>query len=259
MARVCVRHPFQHSDNLCGHCGLEFCRDCLVYPKGPKKPALCVSCALAASGVRANAAIQPAMSRRELKRRLKERQAELAALAKLEREPEPIPPIANPFTPGWAVNDDPPPLEPHELETIEEPSLPAPPPPAPVVPASAAGVVDPVAPADPAEPAAPVELVAPPPAPVPPVAPSRPEPVVANVAPTLADLLPSVGAATAPDEGVDPLAELAQLPTPTDAQPTPERKRSLPFLRWREEPEDDGREASEMIAWLDEVFAPRDH
>ena len=40
MARVCVRHPFELSDNFCSHCGLEFCRDCLVYPAATKKRAL---------------------------------------------------------------------------------------------------------------------------------------------------------------------------------------------------------------------------
>lgn len=239
MARVCVRHPFQHSDNLCKHCGLEFCRDCLVYPKGPKKPALCVSCALAASGVRSSAANRPALSRRELKRRLKERQAELAALARLEREPEPIPPITNPFSPGWAVNEDPPPLEAHELETSEDAPLPPPPSPAPA-PAAAPAMAA----------AMPPEVLTVPPAP------SRHEPVVADVAPTLADLLPSVGTA-APEQPAEQLAALAELPTPADPEPVPERRRSLPRLRWRDEPEDDGREASEMIAWLDEVFAPR--
>ena len=73
MARVCVRHPFELSDNFCSHCGLEFCRDCIVYPKGPKKPALCVACALAASGVRSTAATHAPISKRELKRRMKER------------------------------------------------------------------------------------------------------------------------------------------------------------------------------------------
>ena len=224
MARVCVRHPFELSDNFCSHCGLEFCRDCIVYPKGPKKPALCVSCALAASGVRTTAATHPPITKRELKRRMKERHDEARVLAMHEREPAPISPITNPFTPGWAVG-----TEEHPAETVGEPHP---------------GAVAALAP--------PVRAPEPPPA---------PDDFVRTEPPTLADLLPSVPPApsvTSSDHALSSLADLA------DHQPEPEqdedrKPRSLPLLR-RREPEkvDDGAGASEMIAWLDEVFAPKD-
>jgi hypothetical protein len=223
MTRVCVRHPFEHSENMCGHCGLEFCRDCLVPPAKSRKYALCVSCALAAGGVRSTAGNRPAMSKREIKKRLKERAAEDKAMARLERRAEPLPPIENPFPPGWAITD-------------EEPvTLPPPPPPPP----------------DPrAEPFPDVE----PPRPVadPPL--DRP--------PTLADLLPSMGQR----EDATTTA-LAGLPTREqelgwDGQGEPEEpdrtRRGLNLLRRREAEPDDSQDASEMIAWLDEVFAPRD-
>jgi hypothetical protein len=220
MARVCVRHPFEHSDNLCGHCGLEFCRDCLVFPNGPRKHALCVPCALAASGVRSTAGNAPSMSKRELKKRLKERNDEIKALARLERQAAPLPPIENPFSPGWALGDD-----------------------------------------DVAAGGAP-----PPPPPPPPPARDEPEATVEEApvqrAPTLADLLPTM----APREG-STVAALASLPTREqelgwNEQGDPEEpdrsRRGLPFLRRNEPEPDTSKEASEMIAWLDEVFAPRE-
>jgi hypothetical protein len=214
MTRVCVRHPFEHSDNLCGHCGLEFCRDCLVHPAGSRKHALCVPCALAASGVRSTAGRAPTLSKRELKKRVKERQEEEKALARLQRNVDPMPPIENPFTPGWAMSDD--------VPVVEELPISLPPPPPP-----------------------PVEQVG---------------PVVADErAPTLADLLPSM------QPRAEPSVELAALPTREqqlgwDQQGEPEEPdRSRRGLLRRREPEpDDGRETSEMIAWLDEVFAPRE-
>jgi hypothetical protein len=219
MARVCVRHPFEHSENLCSHCGLEFCRDCLVHPRGSRKVALCVQCALAASGVRTNAAIQPTLSKRELKKRIKERQEEAKAMARLERQAEPLPSISNPFSPGWAVEDASP-----------APSLPPPPPP--------------------------------------PTPAWEPEPAMAPAAPsvdrqpTLADLLPSM--AVRED---DAAASLASLPTREqelgwDQSGDPEEpdrsRRGINLLRRREAEPDTAQDSSEMMAWLDQVFAPKD-
>jgi hypothetical protein len=69
----CENHPFEMGVDLCAHCGRDFCQECLVYPRGPKKPPFCVRCAIAAAGVRSTAARTPAVSRRELKRLRKER------------------------------------------------------------------------------------------------------------------------------------------------------------------------------------------
>jgi hypothetical protein len=222
MARVCVRHPFEHSENLCGQCGLEFCRDCLVFPHGPRKQPLCIQCAIAASGVRSNAGTHPAMSKREIKRRIKERRDEDKAIARLERKPEPIPPIANPFTPGWAVTED---------EAALAPAAAVPPPPPPPEPPSSEPV-------------------------------DAPDHTPEARPPTLADLLPSM--TTREDASA---AALASLPTREqqlgwDERGEPEEpdrsRRGINLLRRREPEPDDGHEASEMIAWLDEVFAPRD-
>jgi len=82
----CENHPFEMGDDLCGHCGREYCDECLVYPRGPKKPPFCIPCALAASGVRSTAARGPAVSKRELKRRRKER-AERTKVEVAQRPP----------------------------------------------------------------------------------------------------------------------------------------------------------------------------
>jgi len=98
MALVCNRHPFLVSENLCGRCGLEFCRDCLVYPRGQKLP-LCVACAVAKAGVRSG--VSNAVSWRALRARRKARQDELMAAAA-----PPLPEIANPVPAGWALAED---------------------------------------------------------------------------------------------------------------------------------------------------------
>jgi hypothetical protein len=69
----CDRHGFELAEDTCRNCGFSFCAECLVYSFGRKQQPFCVSCALAAAGVRSNAARQPAMSRKELRRQAKER------------------------------------------------------------------------------------------------------------------------------------------------------------------------------------------
>jgi hypothetical protein len=258
MTRVCVRHPFERSENLCGHCGQEFCRDCLVFPHGPRKQPICVQCGLAAGGVRSNARLQPAMPRRELKRLLKERQKEDKALEKVQRTPFEVPDIANPFSPGWAMGDDAAP------DPFAPPARIPPPPPAPGAPPTAAPSVlhdAPVAPAAAAPPPSPFDDPTFAPVEIPgyesveqqtvPVAAHAPVPTPAPpAAPTLADLLPSVARAAEPTASV--LTD-----EPDEDEEEHRRPRALPMLRRREPPVDDGKETSEMMAWLDEVFAPK--
>jgi hypothetical protein len=98
MARVCNRHSFILSENLCGRCGQEFCRECLVFPRGQKLP-LCVDCAVAKSGVRTGR--DSGLSKREIRTLVKARRAELA-----EQASPPLPEIANPVPAGWAREDD---------------------------------------------------------------------------------------------------------------------------------------------------------
>ncbi|GIU84699.1 MAG: hypothetical protein KatS3mg008_1474 [Acidimicrobiales bacterium] len=51
----CEIHPFEPAENACSECLREYCHECLVYPFGPKKPPLCVACALSRAGIRKNA------------------------------------------------------------------------------------------------------------------------------------------------------------------------------------------------------------
>jgi hypothetical protein len=68
----CARHQFEAAVDQCRQCGFAFCPECLVYAFGERQPPFCIPCALAAAGVRSGAARQPAMPRKELRRREKE-------------------------------------------------------------------------------------------------------------------------------------------------------------------------------------------
>jgi hypothetical protein len=48
----CTKHIFDAAVGECRACQNDFCDSCLVYARGPKKPPLCVPCALVAAGVR---------------------------------------------------------------------------------------------------------------------------------------------------------------------------------------------------------------
>jgi hypothetical protein len=63
----CERHQFDRAVDRCGRCGLEFCSTCIVYSFGPKKPPLCLPCAVQTAGVRSTAAATRALSRKERK------------------------------------------------------------------------------------------------------------------------------------------------------------------------------------------------
>ena len=79
----CVQHPMAVSDHVCGRCGHEFCRECVVFPFGLRKPPLCVACALEAGGVRHQHTGRPRLANRQVKQRLKERSD--------QPEPAPVP------------------------------------------------------------------------------------------------------------------------------------------------------------------------
>jgi hypothetical protein len=72
MEERCARHQFEAAEDVCRSCGHDFCGECLVYAFGSKKPPYCLSCALAASGVRATATIRPVRSKREIRERHKQ-------------------------------------------------------------------------------------------------------------------------------------------------------------------------------------------
>jgi hypothetical protein len=59
----CAKHTGAFATGLCGECGHGFCEECLVFPFGPSKPAMCIACALAFSGVRGRRERPPAKVR----------------------------------------------------------------------------------------------------------------------------------------------------------------------------------------------------
>ena len=80
----CEKHPFEPAEADCDSCGWSFCTECLVYAFGPRKPPLCLSCALAKAGVRSNAGRRPARSKREMRKQQKENRKRLKEQAKHE-------------------------------------------------------------------------------------------------------------------------------------------------------------------------------
>ena len=48
----CGVHGFAHATGHCRACRDAYCKDCLVYPFGQRRPPYCVRCALVAAGVR---------------------------------------------------------------------------------------------------------------------------------------------------------------------------------------------------------------
>ena len=88
------------SEQICGRCGHDFCRECVVFPFGIKKPPLCVACALEAGGVRHQHTGRPRLAQRQVKQRLKEHSSEPAAPA------EPAAVEASPDTDEAWLNGD---------------------------------------------------------------------------------------------------------------------------------------------------------
>jgi len=47
----CAKHPFVDSVGKCRTCHGVFCEECLIFPRGKKRSALCIACGLAAAGL----------------------------------------------------------------------------------------------------------------------------------------------------------------------------------------------------------------
>jgi hypothetical protein len=73
----CIKHNFDDAVGSCRTCANEFCRQCLVFPHGSKKPPLCVECALARAGVRTQAVQRSVIQRRTYEASERERAAAL--------------------------------------------------------------------------------------------------------------------------------------------------------------------------------------
>jgi hypothetical protein len=136
MQSRCAKHLFEGAEDFCGKCGLEFCGECLVYAFGPKKPPLCIPCAVQAAGIRASAGNRPSVGKNEMKRMQKERNSafrrfrrDKSRRAKAE-EPAPAPdlwpdPPAPPLPPAEPVEPAMPPAAVIEPEFLPQPAQPA--------------------------------------------------------------------------------------------------------------------------------------
>ena len=81
----CAKHPHEIGSAICRRCGGAWCRDCLVYSFGPKKPPYCMSCAMVAGGVR-SAFARPAMTKRDMRARAKAIRDEDKATKQADRQ-----------------------------------------------------------------------------------------------------------------------------------------------------------------------------
>jgi len=89
------------ADDYCNRCGLPFSNEFLVYPFGPEKSPLCVACALAMAGVRANAGNRPVVSRKELRHREKARKQRMKAQKSKSSKAS-----SQPISIDWSLPDD---------------------------------------------------------------------------------------------------------------------------------------------------------
>lgn len=76
-AASCEKHPFEVAETACFDCGHDFCIDCLVFARGPKKPRICLPCSVVAAGVRSTAAPAPKYDKKSMKLLRKQLIAEL--------------------------------------------------------------------------------------------------------------------------------------------------------------------------------------
>lgn len=56
LADNCARHQFENAVADCRSCRARYCEKCLVYTHGPKRPPMCIPCAISAAGIRHSAA-----------------------------------------------------------------------------------------------------------------------------------------------------------------------------------------------------------
>jgi hypothetical protein len=120
-AANCEKHPFELAENPCYDCGYDACKACLVFARGPKKPAICLECSITAAGVRQTSARPPKyigkdmkVLRKRLVKELKERRASSSRLVDVEELP--------PYDPAEDFSSNPPPPEP-PFEPIAEPAF----------------------------------------------------------------------------------------------------------------------------------------
>jgi hypothetical protein len=106
----CVRHPMTMGEHICGECGHQFCPECVVFPFGTSKPAMCIACALERGGVRRQTTGRPKLARKSIKERLAlHRQLTAAPAAADTADPVPADPTVgeqDPWLEGHVEPED---------------------------------------------------------------------------------------------------------------------------------------------------------
>ncbi|MFN7151333.1 MAG: hypothetical protein ACK4V6_17875 [Microthrixaceae bacterium] len=105
----CVRHPMTMGEHICGECGHQFCPECVVFPFGTSKPAMCIACALERGGVRRQSTGRPKLARKSIRERLALHRQLTAPPAANTTDPTPAaPPVAeqDPWLEGHVEPED---------------------------------------------------------------------------------------------------------------------------------------------------------
>lgn len=66
------------SEEVCRRCGHEFCSECVLYPFGISKGAMCISCALEAGGVSRQKTGRPKLDQKVIKQRVSDHPGQAA-------------------------------------------------------------------------------------------------------------------------------------------------------------------------------------
>jgi len=63
-------------EHICRVCGSQYCPECVVFPYGASRGAVCIACALELGGVQRQHSNHPKLSRRAIRKRIAAQQAE---------------------------------------------------------------------------------------------------------------------------------------------------------------------------------------
>ena len=63
-------------EHICRVCGSQYCAECVVFPYGASRGAVCIACALELGGVQRQHSNHPKLSRRAIRKRIAAQQAE---------------------------------------------------------------------------------------------------------------------------------------------------------------------------------------
>ncbi len=80
------------AEHICGECGTQYCAECVVFPYGVSRGAVCIACALELGGVQRQHSRGPKLSRREIRKRIAAQKSEQLLQGAIQ-EPLPLPEV----------------------------------------------------------------------------------------------------------------------------------------------------------------------